>query len=290
MEIGGGFRIPDILETSGAKLVEVGATNKTNLNDYAKAITPNTAMILKVHRSNFYIGGFTDEPEVTEIADLAHEHNLPLVEDIGSGAMMATDDLAPIDHEPTPQEALRNGIDLVCFSGDKLLGGPQSGIIAGRQDLVDGIKKEPFFRAVRCDKLILATLQECLDTYLATQSNKHVADVPVLNFISEPIDTLHQRAQELIASLDPDIQQICSITKTTSRTGGGTMPKSEIPSIAISIKPQNISLNKLARMLRIGTPAIVGVTENEQIHLDLRTVFSHQDTDIKKALSELLST
>ena len=290
VEIGGGFRIPDILATSGARLVEVGATNKTNLNDYAMAITPNTAMILKVHRSNFYIGGFTDEPAVTEIADLAHEHNLPLVEDIGSGAMMATDDLAPIDHEPTPQEALRNGIDLVCFSGDKLLGGPQSGIIAGRQDLIVGIKKEPFFRAVRCDKLILTTLQECLDSYLATQSNKHVANVPVLNFISEPTDTLHKRAQELIAALDPDIQQICSITKTTSRTGGGTMPKSEIPSIAISIKPQNLSLNKLARMLRMGNPAIVGVTENQQIHLDLRTVFPHQDTDIKKALSEVLST
>ena len=140
-------------------------------------------MILKVHRSNFYIGGFTEEPEVTEIAALAHKHGLPLVEDIGSGAMMNTDELAPIDHEPTPQEALRNGIDLICFSGDKLLGGPQSGIIAGKAELVAGIKKEPFFRAVRCDKLILTVLQECIDTYLSTKSTPSPNGVPALSLI-----------------------------------------------------------------------------------------------------------
>ncbi|MDA0767396.1 MAG: L-seryl-tRNA(Sec) selenium transferase, partial [Verrucomicrobia bacterium] len=161
VEIGGGFRIPEVLETSGAKLVEVGATNKTHLDDYAKAIGPKTALILKVHRSNFYIEGFTDEPAVPDLAALAHQHDLPLVEDLGSGAVMHTDQLAPLDHEPRPQEALQNGIDLVLFSGDKLLGGPQAGIIAGRADLVAGIKKEPFFRAVRCDKLILTVLQEC---------------------------------------------------------------------------------------------------------------------------------
>ena len=289
VEIGGGFRIPEILETSGAKLVEVGATNKTNLDDYAKAITPNTAMILKVHRSNFYLGGFTEEPEVTELSELAHKHDLPLVEDIGSGAMMATDELAPIDHEPTPQEALRNGIDLVCFSGDKLLGGPQSGIIAGRQDLVAGIKKEPFFRAVRCDKLILTVLQECLHTYLNTPSHQTNADVPTLNFIAASTESLRQRAEALINSLEPAIQSICSISETTARTGGGTMPKSEIPSIAVSIQPQNISLNKLSHKLRTGIPAIVGVVENEMLHLDLRAVFPQQDEGIKKALSNLLS-
>lgn len=289
VEIGGGFRIPEILETSGAKLIEVGATNKTNLNDYAKAITPNTAMILKVHRSNFYIGGFTEEPQVTELAALAHEHGLPLMEDIGSGAMMATEDLAPIDHEPTPQEALRHGIDLVCFSGDKLLGGPQSGIIAGRNDLISGIKKEPFFRAVRCDKLILTVLQECVDTYLATQPDKKSAGVPALDFISQSPGQLQERAEKLIASLDTPIQEMCGISETTARTGGGTMPRSEIPSIAVSIRPVGISLNKLTGKLRTGSPAVVGVVENEQLHLDLRTVFPHQDGDIKKALSEALS-
>ncbi|HAN83211.1 MAG TPA: L-seryl-tRNA(Sec) selenium transferase, partial [Verrucomicrobiales bacterium] len=145
VEIGGGFRIPEILETSGAKLVEVGATNKTHLFDYEKAITPQTALILKVHRSNFYIDGFIGEPEIPEIAQLAHDHNLPLVEDLGSGAMISTDQLAPIEHEPTPQECLRRGIDLVIFSGDKLLGGPQSGIIGGCSDIIAQIKKEPVF-------------------------------------------------------------------------------------------------------------------------------------------------
>lgn len=290
VEIGGGFRIPEILETSGAKLVEVGATNKTRLDDYQRAITPNTAMILKVHRSNFYIGGFTEEPGVADLAALAHGNNLPLVEDIGSGAMMATDELAPIDHEPTPQEALRNGIDLVCFSGDKLLGGPQSGIIAGRQDLVAGIKKEPFFRAVRCDKLILTVLQECVDSYLATQSDKQAANVPALDFIAESTDTLRARAGALIASLDPAIRDMCSVTGTTARTGGGTMPKSGIPSAAVSIRPVGVSLDKLAERLRTGTPAVVGVVENGQLHLDLRTVFPHQDCELAEALDEALGS
>ncbi|MAT30338.1 MAG: L-seryl-tRNA(Sec) selenium transferase, partial [Roseibacillus sp.] len=171
VEIGGGFRIPEVLETSGAKLVEVGATNKTHLKDYTDAISDRTALILKVHRSNFYLEGFTDEPDVTEISSLAHDHGIPLVEDLGSGAVMHTDQLAPIDHEPTPQDALRNGIDLVIFSGDKLLGGPQAGVIAGNADLVGRIKSEPFFRAVRCDKLILTVLQECIDDYLACKGD-----------------------------------------------------------------------------------------------------------------------
>ena len=287
VEIGGGFRIPEILETSGAKLVEVGATNKTHLDDYAKAITPQTAMILKVHRSNFYIGGFTEEPAVVDIAELAHSHGLPLVEDIGSGAMMNTDELAPIDHEPTPQEALRNGIDLICFSGDKLLGGPQSGIIAGKSELIAGIKKEPFFRAVRCDKLILTVLQECIDTYLATKSQPDTSRVPALHFISEKTEILQQRAENIIAALPESIQSRCEITSSTSRTGGGTMPKSEIPSIAISITPEKVSVNKMATNLRTANPAMVGTVESGRLHLDLRTVFPHQDQAVISLLSEI---
>ena len=286
VEIGGGFRIPEILETSGAKLVEVGATNKTHLDDYTKAITPQTAMILKVHRSNFYIGGFTEEPEVVELAELAHAHDLPLVEDIGSGAMMNTDELAPIDHEPTPQEALRNGIDLICFSGDKLLGGPQSGIIAGKAELVAGIKKEPFFRAVRCDKLILTVLQECIDTYLATKSEPDVCAVPALQFISEKTQVLRERAKKIMHALPAELQARCEVTESTARTGGGTMPKSEIPSIAITITPESISVNQMSKKLRTGTPALVGTVDDGKLHLDLRTVFPHQDA----ALIERVST
>ncbi|MEN8715440.1 MAG: L-seryl-tRNA(Sec) selenium transferase, partial [Verrucomicrobiales bacterium] len=160
VEIGGGFRVPEIMEASGAKLVEVGATNKTTLSDYENAIGPKTGMLLKVHRSNFWMGGFTEEPSTEDLVDLGKKHGLAVVEDLGSGAMVRTEDLAPIPHEPSATEVLRRGVDLVCVSGDKLFGGPQAGIIAGRADLVAGIKKEPFFRALRCDKMILTGLQE----------------------------------------------------------------------------------------------------------------------------------
>lgn len=289
VEIGGGFRIPEILETSGAKLVEVGATNKTHLEDYAEAITPQTAMILKVHRSNFYIGGFTDEPDTVQLAELAHEHGLPLVEDIGSGAMMSTDQLAPIDHEPRPQDALANGIDLVCFSGDKLLGGPQSGIIAGKKELVENIKKDPFFRAIRCDKLILTVLQECIDTYLETKSDKTTGGVPALEFISADVAGLRHRAEAFIESVPTELRDQFTISDSVARTGGGTMPRSEIPSIAISISPKKQSVNRLAQRLRTANPAVVGTVVENTLQLDLRTVFEQQDSLLKHAVVQALT-
>jgi len=289
VEIGGGFRIPEILETSGAKLVEVGATNKTHLSDYAKAITDKTALILKVHRSNFYLGGFTSEPEISELSTLAKQHGIPLVEDIGSGAMMNTDELAPIDHEPTPQAALRNGIDLVCFSGDKLLGGPQSGIIAGKAELVAGIKKEPFFRAVRCDKLILTVLQASIDEYLRTQTNPAETDIPTLRNLAETPENLRARAEAILATIGTISKADLSITDSIATTGGGTMPTSQIPSIALSINPTGISLNKLSKSLRMGAPAIVGYTDKATFCLDLRTIFPWQDSSIAAALAKLLA-
>ena len=289
VEIGGGFRIPEILETSGAKLVEVGATNKTHLEDYRKAITDKTALILKVHRSNFYIGGFTDEPKVTELSELAHQYNIPLVEDIGSGAMMNTDELAPIDHEPTPQDALKNGIDLVCFSGDKLLGGPQAGIIAGNAQLVAGIKKEPFFRAIRCDKLILTVIQESIDEYLRTQSDPTKTDIPTLRNLSKSIENLTTRAQTVLSSIGPLSKADIQVTDSIATTGGGTMPKSQIPSIALTIKPIGISINKLSRLLRTNTPAIVGYTDNDTFKLDFRTIFDWQDEHVANQLRHFLT-
>jgi L-seryl-tRNA(Ser) seleniumtransferase len=288
VEIGGGFRIPEILETSGAKLVEVGATNKTHLYDYEKAITPQTALILKVHRSNFYIDGFVGEPEIPEIAKLAHDHGLALVEDLGSGAMINTDELAPIEHEPTPQECLRRGIDLVIFSGDKLLGGPQSGIIGGRADLVAEIKKEPFFRAVRCDKLILTTLQESIDQYLETKADPSQADVPVLKFLRTPVDELRQRAEKIVNLLPTENIKI-TIEDTSARPGGGTMPRSEFPSIAIKLVPQIQSVPKLARKLRNGEVALVGYTTDDALWLDLRTIFPETDEQVRKALELALA-
>lgn len=288
VEIGGGFRIPEILETSGAKLVEVGATNKTHLRDYEKAITPQTALILKVHRSNFYLDGFIGEPEIPEIAQLAHAYDLPLVEDLGSGAMMNTEELAPIEHEPTPQECLRRGIDLVIFSGDKLLGGPQSGIIGGRADLVAEIKQEPFFRAVRCDKLILTTLQESIDQYLETKADPAQSDVPVLGFLREKVAALRERATRIVHGL-PESKVRVTLEETTARPGGGTMPRSEFPSLAIKLEPSGQSVPALARRLRLGAPAIVGYTTDDALFLDLRTVFPESDPAVRRALEVVLA-
>ena len=288
VEIGGGFRIPEILETSGAKLVEVGATNKTHLRDYQKALTPQTALILKVHRSNFYIDGFVGEPEIQEIAKVAHDHGVPLVEDLGSGAMMNTDELAPIEHEPTPQECLRRGIDLVIFSGDKLLGGPQSGIIGGDAGLIARIKEEPFFRAVRCDKLILTTLQESIDQYLETKADPTQSDVPVLTFLRTDTEALKERAKAIIAAL-PGLESQIEIADTLARPGGGTMPRSEFPSVALKITPGGQSIPKLAKKLRLGSPAIVGYTTDDALFLDLRTVFPDTDPAVTGALKAALS-
>lgn len=289
VEIGGGFRVPDILETSGAKLVEVGTTNKTHLKDYAKAITPNTALILKVHRSNFYIEGFTSEPDISELSTLCKEHNIPLVEDIGSGAIMNTDELAPIDHEPTPQEALTKGVDLICFSGDKLLGGPQSGIIAGRSELIEGIKSEPFFRAVRCDKLILTVLQESIDAYLRTQASPMDTDVPNLVALALSSDQLRARAEIMLEAIGSTSKADISIAESIATTGGGTMPRSKIPSISLQIKPTGISLNKLSKLLRTGLQAIVAYTQDDKLLLDLRTVFDWQDELVSQRLKEVLN-
>ncbi len=287
VEIGGGFRIPEIMETSGAILVEVGATNKTHLSDYEKAVTPNTALILKVHRSNFYLEGFTDEPSIIELRDLAKKHSIPLMQDIGSGAVMHTDELAPIDHEPTPQKSITDGIEVVCFSGDKLLGGPQSGILAGHAEHIKGIKTEPFFRAVRCDKLILTALQECIDCYLEGLSSKDTSNIPMLEFMRKSPEEIQQRSEKVIAligEVNAEIQIIPSI----GRTGGGTMPKAEIPSYAIQVKPTSTSLNKFAKVLRL-EHQIVGYTTDNSYCFDLRSVFPDQDMTLAKAIKDTLS-
>ena len=287
VEIGGGFRIPEVLETSGARLVEVGATNKTHIRDYSEALTERTALILKVHRSNFYLGGFTDEPPVPELAALARDHGIPLVEDLGSGALMNTDELAPIDHEPTPQEALRNGIDLITFSGDKLLGGPQAGIIAGRADLVARVKSEPFFRAVRCDKLILTVLQECIDDYLRSKGQEH-PDIPTLNFLALPLDDLRARGQAILAELG-ELKSELTIEETTSQTGGGTMPRAEFPSLALRIVPSGMGLETLSQRLRFAEPAVIGYVQEDAFLLNLRTVFPSQDEALTRALRDALA-
>lgn len=285
VEIGGGFRVPEIMEVSGARLVEVGATNKTSLEDYRRAITENTAMLLKVHRSNFYIEGFTDEPSTEELVALGHEFGLPVVEDLGSGAMVPTELLAPIPHEPTAQEVLGRGVDLVCVSGDKLFGGPQAGIIAGRADLILGIKKEPFFRALRCDKLILTGLQETVLEYLERQSGGE-DDLPLLQMLSLSEKKLKARARKIVKALN--LEKV-TIGEGISRCGGGTMPKAEIPSITIEISPDGIGLQKLAGKLRTLEWPIVGYVAEDTYRLDLRTIMPEQDEIVIESLRSVLS-
>lgn len=278
IQIGGGFRIPEILEASGARLKEIGTTNKTSLSDYAHAIGRDTGLILKVHRSNFFMGGFVESPATEEIAALARKHRVPFVEDLGSGAMVATEKIAPIEHEPTPAEVLKRGVDLVCFSGDKLLGGPQAGIIAGKQQHVAKLKREPFFRALRCDKLILSALQTTVDSYLAGEPT------PLLQMLQVPNDTLKRRAEKIIAELKGSALRI-SIGEGKAQIGGGTLPRSIIPSVTLDITPQG-SLADLSARLRAASPPIIGYVSGGKFKLDLRTIFPRQDAEIIRALRE----
>ena len=277
VEIGGGFRVPEIMEASGARLVEVGATNKTSLEDYQNAIGPRTGMLLKVHRSNFWMDGFTDEPTTEELVELGKQHDLPVVEDLGSGAMVMTDEVAPIPHEPTALEVLNRGVDLVCVSGDKLFGGPQAGIIAGRADLVAGIKKEPFFRALRCDKLILTGMQETVLKYLHEHGTEK-PKLPLIRMLSASVDKdLHPRA-EAILDLISGIEELdSSVVNTIARCGGGTMPKAEIPSLALDLMPKSMGLPKMARLLREQNMPVIGYVAEDRFRIDLRTVFPEQD-------------
>lgn len=285
VEIGGGFRVPEIMETSGARLREVGATNKVSIDDYRNAICENTGMILRVHRSNFYMEGFVDEPSTADLVALAREYDLPVVEDLGSGAMVATDTLAPLEHEPTTAEVLADSVDLVCVSGDKLFGGPQAGIIAGKRELIAKLKKNPFFRALRCDKMVLTALQESACAYL--QSDRPA--LPLLDMLTTETSELRSRAD---AIRDEIGSPLLTIGEGISRCGGGTMPKSQIPSVTLDIAPSSgsSSLPQLMKLLRDGTPPVIGYVSENRLKLDLRTIFPEQDGQLVAAIQSALST
>jgi L-seryl-tRNA(Ser) seleniumtransferase len=290
IQIGGGFRIPEILEASGMRLREVGTTNKTSLADFARAITRETALILKVHRSNFFMDGFVDSPSTEAIAKLARNKRVPFIEDLGSGAMIQTETVPGLEHEPTPAEVLRNGVDLVCFSGDKLFGGPQAGIIAGKAKLVAALKREPLFRALRCDKLILAALEGTVDIYLRHSTGHLNANdamshrgIPLLAMLHLSNDELQTRAEKIIAALDGSPLK-AEIGQGRAQIGGGALPRSFVRSTTLDIRHNRLKPQELAARLRSHTPPIVGYIERGQLKLDLRTVFPEQDTEIVAAL------
>jgi len=279
VQIGGGFRIGEIIEATGAALREVGATNKTTLDDYRRAIGSRSAMILKVHRSNFFMGGFVESPSAAAIAALARKKRIPFVEDLGSGAVVPTEQLGIAEHEPTPSEALKTGADLVCFSGDKLLGGPQAGIIAGKKRFVTALKREPLFRALRCDKLCFAALQATIDVHL----NQPSAEVPVIGLLHVSEDALHKRATTMRAVLS-DLPLQIAIERSTARVGGGTLPKSRMASVTIEMIPGHCSLADFAARLRNAAPPVIGYISNDRFKLDLRTILPHQDDTVVDAI------
>jgi L-seryl-tRNA(Ser) seleniumtransferase len=249
IEIGDGFRIPDVLARSGARLVEVGTTNRTRAADYEAAIGPETAVLLRVHQSNFRLVGFTEQPSLHELAQVAQSHKLPLVDDLGSGALVDVGD------EPTARASLAAGADLVCFSGDKLLGGPQAGIVVGRADLVEQLRRHPLQRALRADKLTLAALEGTLTLALDAPD-----EIPVLRMLREPAKAVRARAERLAELVGGEVEQ------TVARAGGGALPLAELPSYACAVEED------LAAPLRLATPPVVGIVRDGRLLLDCRTL------------------
>ncbi len=283
VQIGGGFRIGEILEASGARLREVGATNRTVLRDYTKAIGSQTGLILKVHRSNFFISGFAGAPPIEELSRLARSKRIPFVEDVGSGAVVATEKLGLAEHEPTPNETLKRGADLVCFSGDKLLGGPQAGIIAGKARFVVALKREPLFRALRCDKLVMAALGATVDVHLRDEGG----EIPVHVLFQTPVDELRGRGEALCRRL-ADLPVPPLLVSSQCQVGGGALPRSVIPSCALEFAVP--SPNELAERLRRASPPVVGYVAQKKFRIDLRTVFPTQDELVFTALKQVVST
>jgi L-seryl-tRNA(Ser) seleniumtransferase len=249
IEIGDGFRIPDVLARSGARLREVGTTNRTRQDDYADAVGPDTALILRVHQSNFRVVGFTEQPRLEELAAVAHLHELPLVDDLGSGA------LGELADEPTARASLAAGADLVCFSGDKLLGGPQAGVVVGRADLVAKLRRHPLQRALRADKLTLAALEGTLRLALDDPDA-----IPVVRMLRESPERVKARAERLAEQAGGQVEE------TVARAGGGALPLAELPSFACAVEEE------LAAPLRLGEPPVVGIVRDGRLLLDCRTL------------------
>ncbi|MHB1355234.1 MAG: L-seryl-tRNA(Sec) selenium transferase [Anaerolineae bacterium] len=270
VEIGGGFRIPDVLSQSGARLVEVGTTNRTYLRDYQAAITPQTAAILRVHQSNFKQLGFVHQPSLAEMAGLAHDRQLLMFDDLGSGTLLPTEQFG-LPHEPTIQESIAAGADLVTFSGDKLLGGPQSGIIVGRKDLVGRLREFPLTRALRVDKTTIAGVQANLLHYAR---NEALTAIPVWQMMSATVDTIAKRAQELQSRLGEAAQGYL-LKAGRSMIGGGALPEESLPTMLLVLP--NTEAQEAATRLRRGSPPVVARVEDDRVVLDLRTVLPGQE-------------
>lgn len=286
IEIGGSFRIPEVLEESGAILVEVGTTNKTHLRDYEDAINENTSAMLKVHTSNYRILGFTSSVSAKELLDLKTKYNLPVIEDLGSGVLI---DLSKygLEYEPRVQDSLKNGIDIVTFSGDKLLGGPQAGIIVGKKKYISQMMKNPLTRAIRVDKFTISSLEATLKYYL--DEEMAVKEIPTLNMLTKSLDEINNKAIELLSLLnEQNIENLeISIEDCYSEVGGGSLPLERLPSKCVTIYSDEYSIDKIDNILRNNKTPIITRIYKDKIHLDLRTIKREEIQIIVEALVHL---
>ena len=265
VEIGDGFRIAEVLERSGARLVEVGSTNRTRVEDYERALGPDTALVLRVHQSNFRVVGFAGQPRLEELAAVAHRNDVPLVDDLGSGALL------DVEGEPAVAGSLAAGADLACWSGDKLLGGPQAGIVAGRAELVERLRRHPLQRALRADRLTLAALEATLALYLDPARAR--AELPVLRMLHEPLAAVRARAERLAAAVGGEVEE------TVARVGGGALPLAELPSAACAVEEE------LAERLRAGEPPVVAVVRDGRTLLDCRTLTDAEADEVPRLVA-----
>jgi L-seryl-tRNA(Ser) seleniumtransferase len=286
VEIGGSFRVPDVMAKSGGILREVGTTNRTHLRDYENAIAPNTGLLLKVHTSNYSVVGFTAEVSLPELVDLGAAHQLPVMEDLGSGTFIDFSKYGLLK-EPTVQESVSAGADVITFSGDKLLGGPQSGIIVGKKEVVDRIKKNPITRALRIDKLTLAALESTLRLY--RDEEKATRIIPTLGMIMLPLEEIQKRAQQLADALKKsgDTRLHIQLIERSSKTGGGALPLMELPSLCVGIQIKGISPNALEKTMRSNDPPIIGRIEDDLFVMDPRTIQKDELAIIETAFENL---
>lgn len=288
VEIGGAFRVPEVMSQSGAQMVEVGTTNKTKLSDYERAISPETGLLLKVHPSNYRIIGFTETVEREDLVDLAQKHNLPVVEDLGSGVLIEQNGLGYFFGEPTVQSTVRSGVDVVTFSGDKLLGGPQGGIIVGRRDLIGKIASHPLNRALRVDKLTLAALEATLQLYRNPQSA--MEKIPALQYIFRHADEIAERAHRLRVEIqESHTDWKIDVLSAKSQVGGGSLPDVELPSWCVVIQPPQGGTHELAEILRKGEVPVMGRLQEDALWLDLRTVSDEDELELRLMLGKAMT-
>jgi L-seryl-tRNA(Ser) seleniumtransferase len=282
VEIGGSFRVPDVMSASGACLREVGTTNKTHLHDYSNAVNENTALLLKVHQSNYRIVGFTRDVKIGELLDLGRQHDLPVMYDLGSGCLI---DLRPygIHDEPSVHELLKTGVDILTFSGDKLLGGPQGGLIVGRKKYLDKIRKNPIARAVRVDKFTIAAFEATFMEYLDPENAKRA--IPTLQMLLQSPEEVRARARKIASGLRRLIvQEKIEVVRDASKAGGGSLPAAEFETFAVSIRPAALSVNELDERLRSCSPPVIARIRENALLLDARTVRNHEVQPLVKAV------